>query len=145
MADKGTPSGFRERRLARPSPVVVLAAFGGLAGIIFATLCPIGMRPHFASPNVERFGAYFVLGVILSFAFPRRRLSVITGVLALACALEAAQLLIPGRDGRVIDAAVKALGGIFGASTGYGVYPLRRLIKSLRTVGSASVTPIGPV
>jgi VanZ family protein len=78
-------------------------------------------------------------------AFPRRRLAVITGVLVLACALEAAQLLIPGRDGRVVDATVKALGGIVGASAGYGVYPLRRLLKSLHTLGSTTAPTVGPL
>jgi hypothetical protein len=145
MAQKRTPEGFRERRLHRPSSGVFITAVAGLAGIVFATLCPIGMRPHFASPNIERFGAYFVLGILLSLAFPRGRLAVITGVLVLACALEAAQLLIPGRDGRVVDATVKALGGIVGASAGYGVYPLRRLLKSLHTLGSTTAPTVGPL
>ncbi len=145
MAHERTPDGFPERRVHRPSSAVVITAVAGLAGIVFATLCPIGMRPHFASPNIERFGAYFVLGVLLSLAFPRRRLAVITGVLVLACGLEAAQLLIPGRDGRVSDATVKALGGIVGASAGYGIYPLRRLLKSLHALGSTTAPTVGPL
>jgi hypothetical protein len=145
MAQKNTPERILERRVHRAPSAVIITAFAGLAGIVFATLCPIGMRPHFASPNVERFGAYFVLGVLLSLAFPRRRLAVITGVLVLACALEAAQLLIPGRDGRVADAAVKALGGIIGASAGYGIYPLRRFLKSLHTLSSTTAPTVGPL
>ena len=145
MTQDQLPVGVPERRVYRPSPILLLAAFLGFAGITFATLCPIGMRPHFASANVERFGAYFVLGGIFSFAFPRRRLTVVLGVLTLACGLEAAQLLIPGRDGRFEDATVKAFGGVMGACAGYAIYPLKRLGKALRAKILMSSTRFGLV
>ena len=125
-------TGF-ERRLAKAPLAIVALGLLAVVGIAYATLCPIGMRPHFADANVERFGAYFALGFILSFAFPRRRLAVFIGVAVLAAGLEAAQLLIPGRDGRLADASVKAAGGLAGASVGYAFYPVRRLIRKLPT------------
>jgi len=130
------PYGGRERRITKPSPLFLALAGAGVLGIVYATLCPIGLRPHFASANLERFGAYFGLGGLLALAFPRRRLWVIATVTLLAVGLEMGQLLVPGRDGRVSDAAVKALGGLTGAGVGYLVFPVRRLIRALLTAPS---------
>jgi hypothetical protein len=104
-----------ERRKAKPS----------------ATLCPIGMRPHFAPADLERFGAYFVLGLIVSRAAPRRALGVIAFLITLAFGLEAAQLFIPGRDGRFTDACVKATGGVVGAQLGLLQFAAQRNLPRL--------------
>ena len=117
-----------ERRIAKPSPAMIVLALLGLAGITYATLCPIGMRPHLASADEERFGAYFVLGLLLAFAAPRRRWTVTVFVVAVAIGLEAGQLLIPGRDARVHDALVKAVGGGLGAQSYFAVFALKRLL-----------------
>jgi VanZ family protein len=110
---------------------MVLLALMLVGGIAYATLCPIGMRPHLASADEERFGAYFVMGGVVALAFPRRWLSVTLFVAVLAVSLEAGQLLIPGRDARVSDALVKTLGGVLGAQTGFGSFAARRLIARL--------------
>jgi VanZ family protein len=107
-----------ERRKAKPPVWVLVLAALAVAAIAYATLCPIGMRPHFASADLERFGAYFVLGLIICRAAPRRSLGVIAFVIALAFGLEAAQTFVPGRDGRFTDACVKATGGVVGAQLG---------------------------
>ena len=46
-----------ERRIAKPSPTLICLAVMGVAAIAFVTLCPINLRPHFASADEERFGA----------------------------------------------------------------------------------------
>ena len=115
-----------ERRQARYSPLRIgLAAFA-IAAIAFVTLCPIGLRPHVAPANVERFGAYLVLGGLVAFAAGRRVLAATAVVVLLAVALEAAQALAPGRDPAVSDAIVKALGGVAGAALVAMTYPIRR-------------------
>ena len=119
----------KNRRIAKPAPATMALALAGIGGIIFATLCPVGLRPHFASANEERFGAYAVLGLILAFAFSRRQLAVSAFVVLLAAGLEFGQLLIPTRDARLIDALVKAAGGLAGSSVGYAFFPARRLLQ----------------
>lgn len=100
-----------------------------MAAIAFATLCPIGLRPHLASADEERFGAYFVLGLLVSQAAPRQSGQVLAFLVLLAFGLEAAQTLIPGRDGRFADACVKATGGVVGAQLGFVSYAVRRWLQ----------------
>ncbi len=116
------------RRVGSVSPLVVALAALGVASITFVTLCPIGLRPHLASANEERFGAYFVLGVLIALTSPRRWLRAIAIVASLACVLEAGQLLVPGRDAALSDAVIKALGGVVGAVAVQFIFPLRRLL-----------------
>ena len=118
-----------ERRIARPSAAVVAAAALGASAIAFVTLCPIGLRPHLAPANLERFGAYLALGLILSQAAPRRPMLVMALLVLLAFGLEAAQLLVPGRDARFADACVKATGGVVGAQAGFTSWAIRRWLQ----------------
>jgi len=137
-----------ERRVARPSIAAICASLAVLAAIAFATLCPPELRPHLAAAtlagaNTERFGAYFLLGVCMAFAFPRRPSVVVFAVAGIACVLEAGQLLVPGRDGVFSDACVKAMGGLWGvfaAQTSYGAARLLRRGLRPRGVRSASAT-----
>jgi hypothetical protein len=115
-----------ERRVAKASTAMIALAALAAGAIAFATLCPISLRPHLGSPDQERFGAYFVLGVILSQAAPRRSWVVLTLIVFLAMALEAAQLFVPTRDGRFSDACVKATGGVLGAQAGFLSHAIRR-------------------
>ncbi len=91
-----------------------LSAAVGFTAIAAATLCPIELRPHLGPPNGERFVAFLVLGALMDAARPGRSPSTAAVVILLACALEAAQLLVPGRDARIFDAVVKACGGCIG-------------------------------
>jgi VanZ like family len=84
----------------------------------FVTLSPIGTRPSVASPHLEHFAAFALVGVAFALAYPNRVLLVVTIVLGAALGLEALQLLTPDRHGRVADALVKALGGISGICVG---------------------------
>jgi VanZ family protein len=93
----------------------VVAAWGCLAFIIYATLSPIGERPTVASSAaLERFVAFAVLGVLFCLAYPRHRVFTFAIVLGSAVLLELAQLLTPDRHGELVDAVQKMAGGISG-------------------------------
>ncbi len=82
--------------------------------IVFSTLSPIGLRPRTGHPDTERFLAFFLAGACLAIGYPRYRRWVSLGVVIGGALLEAGQLLIPGRDAHVHDAAVKIIGGVIG-------------------------------
>jgi VanZ family protein len=79
---------------------------------MFVTLAPQSWRPHLADAQVERFGAYFVVGLAFALAYPKRLRLVALGVVAGAVCLELLQLIAPGRDAGVRDALAKSLGGL---------------------------------
>jgi len=85
-----------------------------LAFIAYATLSPIDDRPAIAGPQFEHFAAFGLVGLALGLANPKRLLWVVAIVVGSALGLEALQLLTPDRHGRLLDAAVKAAGGICG-------------------------------
>lgn len=132
----------RERRRARPSPLIIGLAVAGAAAIAYASLCPIGMRPHLASADTERFCAYFGLGALVARACGRKTLTALATLVVLAVALEAAQRLAPGRHAHLSDAAVKALGGVFGVVAAQSVYPFRRLLRRLRAERRPATTEL---
>lgn len=88
-----------------------LAAF-----IVYSTLSPIGLRPESgAPPDIERFGAFFVLSLAFALGYPRSRQRVALALMLAAVLLELAQGLSPSRHGRPADAAFKVLGAGSGA------------------------------
>lgn len=91
-----------------------LASIFLLALIVFATLSPIGLRPHFGDANLERALAYLLLGSALALSFPRHTARAAFFVVGIAAMLEALQLIDPGRHGRIEDMIVKAAAGLFG-------------------------------
>ncbi len=105
-------------------------ALGGLimAFIVYATLCPIQGRPKTGHPDLERFAAFFLVGALLSIGLPNRRRILGVGIVIAACALEAAQLLIPTRDAHIHDALVKAVGGLAGVAS--AIWPDSSLQRS---------------
>lgn len=134
----------RERRRAKPSPAAIALAALGLLAVAFATLCPPDLRPHLADANLERLGAYFVLGGLFAFAAGRRVIAATAAIVLLAVALEAAQRLVPGRHGQIADAAVKALGGDLGVAAAQLRYPLLRLAARLGARLSRALRPRRP-
>jgi hypothetical protein len=94
--------------------VSTIVGWLGLAFIIFATLSPINERPIIASPELERFAAFALVGLAFGLAYPGRILLVAAIILISAFGLEALQLLRPDRDARLLDALVKAAGGVCG-------------------------------
>ena len=116
-----------------------LSAIAGwltLAFIIFVTLSPVADRPSLASPHLERFVAFALIGFALALAYPNRVLLVVAIVVGAAFGLEALQLLTPDRHARAADALAKALGGISGISLGQMASFLLRLkpVQPNRTV-----------
>jgi hypothetical protein len=106
--------------------VSIAAAWLALAFIVYATLSPIDDRPVIASAHLEHFAAFGLVGFAFALAYPHRLLLVVAIVVGSAFGLEALQLLTPDRHGRLIDAVVKATGGICGISAGQLVSSLLR-------------------
>lgn len=100
-----------EGSMKLPSRIAVAVL---LIGIAFVTLSPIQYRPETGHPDFERAGAYLLLGIVLGLGFPGRVRYSIPFVTVLAAALEALQLLVPGRDARFHDMLIKAAAGIAG-------------------------------
>ena len=98
--------------------VCIVASWLALAFIVYATLSPIDARPVLAGAQVERFAAFAVLGLAFGSAYPNRIFFVFAIVVGSAFTLEALQLLTPDRHGRLLDALVKAAGGICGIGVG---------------------------
>lgn len=108
-----------------------LAALLGWAALLFvayATISPIALRPHIGSfVQLERFGAFMVVGFLFALAYRQRPLLVLAFVVALAVGLEVFQFLTPSRHARLLDLLVKASGGGFGVLVGWlsGYAPLK--------------------
>ena len=98
--------------------VSIAAGWLALAFIVYATLSPIDARPVVTRPHFEHFAAFALMAFAFGLAYPNRLLLVVTIVFGSAFGLEALQLLTPDRHGRVLDALVKASGGICGISAG---------------------------
>ncbi|UHD47627.1 VanZ family protein [Aureimonas altamirensis] len=108
--------------------LIKAAAWGALAFIAFVTLSPISMRPVSSAPvNIERLGAYLVLGALFGAAYPKRIPLVLGLLVAGSVGLEVSQNLVPGRHGRVDDALFKAAGACLGALAGGAVARIRAL------------------
>ncbi|CDM57482.1 MULTISPECIES: VanZ family protein [Rhizobium] len=100
-------------KFARPGAWLLLAA------IIFATLSPIGLRPHtVTSVNLDRALAYSLVGFMFAVAYPRHWLAVAILLFLGALAIEYLQYLSPTRHARLHDALVKILGASVGVLVG---------------------------
>jgi VanZ family protein len=98
--------------------ISIVAGWLALAFIVYATLSPIDARPVVAGLQLEHFAAFALLGLAFGLAYPHRLPLVLAIVLGSAIGLEALQLLTPDRHGRVLDAFVKAVGGVCGIGAG---------------------------
>ena len=97
-----------------------------LAFIGFVTLSPIDLRPETPLPPfVERFAAYLIVSLLCMTGYPAIRLRCFAGLAIAAASLEAGQLLIPGRDARFIDFAVKFAGILVGTSVAFAIDRVR--------------------
>src|ERR1700722_5444092 len=77
-----------------------LATWVLFAAIVAMTVGPVSLRPHtHFTPDLDRFAAYAALGLLFALSYRQRRLWMIGGFLiAVAAALEIAQLFVPHRD-----------------------------------------------
>ena len=106
--------------------VSAIAGWLALAFIVYATLSPIDDRPVVAGPQFEHFTAFALVGLAFGLAYPKRIFLVAGIVLISAFALEALQLLTPDRHARLLDALVKAGGGVCGIGIGQLTHMLPR-------------------
>ncbi|UGY17352.1 VanZ family protein [Bradyrhizobium septentrionale] len=109
----------------------VIAGWLALAFIAFVTLSPIRFRPSFANLQVEHFAAFAVMALAFMLGYPRRTALIVLFVIFSAFTLEAIQLLTLDRHGRLLDAIVKAAGGL----AGIGVGRLTLLVLRKRSAG----------
>ena len=98
--------------------VSIITGWLALTFIVYATLSPIDHRPVIAGPQLERFAAFAFVGTGDAEAYPNRLLLIVAIVVGSAFGLEALQLLTPDRHGRVLDALMKAAGGVCGIGAG---------------------------
>ena len=104
--------------LAMIQKVSMVAGWLALAFIVYATLSPIEARPVLAGLQFEHFAAFSLTGLAFGLAYPNRMFLVVSIILGSAIGLEALQLLTPDRHARILDAMVKAAGGISGIGIG---------------------------
>ena len=98
--------------------ISVIAGWLALGLTTVVTLSPMGARPSLASPHLEHFAAFALIGFAFALAYPDRVLLVFAIVVGAALGLEMLQLLTLDRHSRSADALVKALGGISGICVG---------------------------
>ncbi|MCP8895769.1 VanZ family protein [Shinella daejeonensis] len=90
-----------------------------LAGILFATVSPIGLRPPVTlSVNADRALAFAGMSFLFVLAYPRAALRVCVAMLAGVAAFELLQYLSPTRHPGMIDALAKMGGVIAGGLAG---------------------------
>jgi VanZ family protein len=107
-----------------------IAGWLALAFIAYATLSSINARPVIAGAQLEHFAAFALAGFAFGLAYPKRLLLVLAIVVGSALALESLQLLTPDRHGRVLDAVVKAVGGICGIGVSQAALFLLRIQRA---------------
>lgn len=91
-----------------------------LAGLLFVTLAPIGLRPISLLPTqLERILALVIIGFCFAFAYPRHTVPVAVLVFGAIVGAELLQLFAPSRHGRVPDAIAKLAGAAAGLVAGH--------------------------
>lgn len=99
--------------------VLRLLAWVLLVGLVVVTIGPISLRPVTPLPTqLERALALLVIGFVFALAYPRHIVIIAILVLGTTILLEFLQVLEPSRHGRIVDAAVKLLGGAVGLAFG---------------------------
>jgi VanZ family protein len=95
-------------------------AWAYLAFVGFATVSPAQLRPTLTTSEpsqivtLEHLIAFSLLGIVFSFAYPKRYFLVCFLVFGSAILLEFLQLLVPDRDARIVDAFEKLSGAAIG-------------------------------
>jgi hypothetical protein len=110
--------------------IVVILAWSLLLAIAFATLSPIGLRPHVGNVSGERFWAFAAVAFLFGVAYPRHIWWVTIMVGGAAIGLEVLQHLTPDRHGRIPDALIKLAGAVGGAGLAYVVNGSSRKLSS---------------
>ncbi|MGX5736415.1 VanZ family protein [Bosea thiooxidans] len=113
--------------------IALAAGWVVLAVIVWASLSPIGSRPHSGlAINLERELAFALLGAMFVLAGRIRPLPLLALLIAFVAGLELLQNLTPTRHGRFDDALVKALGVTVGVALGATVQAWARRAERSR-------------
>lgn len=83
------------------------------------------------SPQIERFAAFVLAGLLFSTAYSRHVFIAAAIVIAAAIGLELLQLMEPSRHGRFFDAAVKIVGSMTGLTIGIIISRFEPLVRTL--------------
>lgn len=119
----------------------VIGGWFAFALIAIATLSPIEDRPSLAGPKLEHFTAFALMGLAFVLGYRRRTLLIVTVVIGSAFVLEATQLLTADRHGRLLDAVVKAFGGLCGIGAGQlFLIVLRNQLRRLKSAAEHSTS-----
>lgn len=110
--------------------IIIILAWSTLLAIAFATLSPIGLRPHVGDVTGERFLAFAVVGLLFGVAYARHLWLVALMVGGAAVGLEVLQHLTPDRHGEISDALVKLAGALTGTGLAYVFSGIARKISS---------------
>jgi hypothetical protein len=105
--------------------LIIAAAWGYFAFIIFTTLSSLGVRPELLTSGfeesiavVERFGGYAVLGILFYLAYPRNLSFACILVFGSAVVLELLRDYSPDTGALYIHFLEKLFGGAAGIFTG---------------------------
>ena len=110
--------------------ILSITAWAVLAFIAFASLSPLDLRPQLTKTEsalvvmIEHVGAFGVLGILFFVSYPDRPRVVCLVVFGSAIALELAEILLPDRHARLVDALEKIVGGGAGILLGFALWPL---------------------
>ena len=97
-----------------------------LAFIVFATISPIGWRPHDYLPvNVDRALAFTVMSALFVLAYPRYWVLSAVVLLLAAFPIELLQNLSSSRHAHFDDAGIKAAGAAVGIVAGWLINEIR--------------------
>ncbi|MCB1504466.1 MAG: hypothetical protein KDJ47_05775 [Hyphomicrobiaceae bacterium] len=102
-----------------------LAGITGVSLIIVLSLVPGSYRPHTGAPSgFEHFFAYGLTAValVLGWWSLTQSVLIIVGLFVLACGLELAQLIVPGRSSDLGTAIVSGLAGVCGVLLATGLW-----------------------
>lgn len=125
------------------SKLAIAAAWIAIAAIAYGTLTHVGfayglyykLAPYLMHPAMRTYAhfehiiAFFFLGALFAFAYPKRPILVCCIVLGAALGLEFLQTITPDRHGTLIDALEKVAGGAAGIL-------LARIVQKRRTGSS---------
>jgi VanZ family protein len=86
---------------------------------LFLSVGPGRLRPYTGIPHdIEHFVAFAIFGLPFGFGFPHRWLLLSLAAIAAAAAIEALQLVVPGRHAYLIDFVINAAGASIGVWLG---------------------------
>jgi VanZ family protein len=111
--------------MTRLKSLMRLAGWIGFALILVISLLPGNERPHTGAPGrVEHFAAYLMTAAAYGYgcSLLRERLTWLAFLSAASALFEVIQLVIPGRNGQVIDWAASSLGACVGTVLGWVVW-----------------------